>query len=189
MLDKFIECLEDRNFNLLIISGSPPKEVLEETWQGLYMEFNDLMQDENHSIITDLVDRINITNAKIKWGGAVIQYLQHEYRDDIMQMLSKFGINIKLDPNNEAQYFKGLKLIVTRVKEWMLDVEEARVELSRVQEQQVSSGTNYDFFFDSLIELSKFNGYAIKAHEITVSQFTKMVQRLKKVNMAKQLKH
>lgn len=184
-----MECFCGKNFGVLVISGKPPAEVVISTWEQIYGEFNDQLKDENHLYIRETVDKINILTGKIEFCRAVIKYLQSEYRDDIMDMLKKVGIDIKLNPDNEVEYYKGLNRIITRTKKLMIDLEECHIELSRAQESQVKEGTNYDFFYDTLNAISKFNGYAVKPKDIVVSQFTKMITRLKEANQKQQLRN
>lgn len=188
-LDKFIECFCDNNYEVLIISGNPPTEELLLAWRELYSEFTDMMKDENHMYIRDTVDKINIITGKIEFGKAVIKYLQSEFREDIVSMLKSLGISIKLNPDNLVEYFKGVKRIVVQVKKWMVDLEECHIELSRAQEKNIQEGTNYDFFYDTLNAISKYNGYAVKPCDIVVAQFCKMVLRLKEANQKQQLKN
>lgn len=186
-LNLFRECYCENNLQALIIKGHPPLTELQNAWEKLYEEFNDLRKGDNYQASTDKIYEINKLRLKIEFTQKVLQLFQSSvYSKDVNEKLKAIGINIDLNPDNEKDFYTGVKKIVSKVKKWYTDLEELRVELGNIQVNEVQDYSINDYFDDTLDAISKFNGYRVKETDVTVAQFLRMDNRLKEYNKRKE---
>lgn len=187
-LEIFMHCFCRRELQRLVKQGSPPIEILLLTWENLYKEFNELRSDDVYKENTDKVTEVNKLVLKIEFAKLVIQLFKNKfYSAEVNDMLRKIGIDIQLNPDDEKLFIKGLERVNTRLKKWMVDVEELHIEIANLQQGHVDDFNGYNFFYDTLQALSKFNGYGIKPSDVSVGQFIRMENHLKQANLKQQL--
>lgn len=192
-LDRFILCICEADYKQLVITGEAPDDAVFAMWDKIYLEFQDLMNENDHSVTTDLVGKIDKKVSEFDLLNSIINHLKYEFDNDRVQdlnkILKKLGISIPLKIEDREEYFVALGRIRIRANKWIVDIGELKAQLAKKQQKEVTGKTTnpIDYFEDSLDAISKDQGYNIKANELSTAQFCRKVNKLKEKVKKQQL--
>lgn len=175
-LDRFLDVLYYKDFSRLIIEGNPPEELLKEAWHSIYLQYSEMMQEGGYNELYEKTKEMQALNGRIAFLDGAIQYLQLNYDESVIKMINEMGIALSLTADEDAS--KKLKPVHGRVKRMILDLQRIQKEVAALQETKAAD-TKIDYYEDWLSIMSKSYGYAVKAKDITVTQF---VRNLKRIN-------
>ena len=102
MMDKFILCITEQRYAVLIIEGEPPAEVLEEAWNHIYALYLDAIDDAETFYVLQLQMDIARLNYKIVCVERLAEVLDKVvYTEGLVKLLGGFGVtttNLKPGP-------------------------------------------------------------------------------------------
>lgn len=178
-LDRFLDCLFDKDLQQLVIEGNPPTEVLEDAWQHIYLEYLELSQSKSYNESFEKSKEINKLRAQLAMVDNICLYLQIQYDSSMVEMLDKLGLKSGITGNETApQLFVKLKLVITKAKKWLVQIEKKRSELETLQENTKEVIDGRGAFDDTLGALTMFMKVYVKASDYTVSRYCRDVQRM-----------
>lgn len=179
-LEKFLDCLYDQEYTSLIISN-PDKEkisseVLQDHWNIIYLLYWQIASGGIDNPIVACIKEIEEINAKLVFVDAAVIHLASTFDQDVVDMLNKMGLRCKL--KKEDSPWKQLYAVTNRARRWVIDQGEIRARLTRLQEEQAAKGSQREEFDEAIIAISKYQGYGVKACDITVAQYLKVMKRM-----------
>lgn len=175
MLDRFLNCLYDQEYLGLIIEGEATEGELLEAWNKIYLLYNNAASGGEDNPMVMKIKEVQSLNAKITFVDGAVKLLSLSYDEQLVDILNYYGLQCDLKPNEEP--YSKLNIIITRAKRWVVEMKEAQNELSGMQSVE-TAGMSRDSFDECLISLSKYQGYGVRASEISVSQYLKTMKRM-----------
>jgi hypothetical protein len=165
-LDEFIDCLVNGNLRRLARSGNPTDEELQAAWEMLYSEYAERSGSTSHVYMFSLIKSISVLRAKL-------MAVQNTVQSGNVEALSKLG------------YTGDLKKIIARVKLESVELQGKEKELKKIQESASGEKASENDFTRWIISVSKFMGYRIDRHEVTVAEFLEMNREWEETSKAK----
>jgi len=194
MLDRFIDCLENDDYNRLIVNEGDfaTPERLASTWEKVYTQFAELSADGTYNQVYELSKEIDDLRCKIYLTDGCIYHLRLEYSKPLIDILN--GLSLMCDiveKDSGPQLESKLQAIQGRAKKWLMKLKEKRKQLSVLQEENTGK-MDRKYFDNELDNLTKYQGVFISDTTITVSRFlrlrNKMYAEFKKKEMEEKLK-
>jgi hypothetical protein len=172
-LDEFIDCLINGNLLRLVREGESAEAELQAAWATLYQEYMNQRGGEKNKYLFSLYKRTMILSAKLK---AARMILDEEAPDEEKIALLK-----------QVDYTGNINGIVSKIKRDTVMLTGAINELNRAKE----GGDSEDRMMESdftrwIISVSKFMGYRIDRHKVTVAEFLEMNREFEETIKAKE---
>lgn len=181
-LVKFLDCLFDDDLGVLIISGSPSKEQLQEAWNKIYLEYCTLIQDRSYNELFEKSKEVVVLQAKISLVDSIVKNLCLAYDPVLVKMLDNLGLKSKVLPEDDGDVLQSkLEAVITRARRWITQLDIKNDELQKLRKKNENSKGGREVFDDYLGNLSKFNGYYVNEREITVGRFCRDLNRMNEV--------
>lgn len=181
-LDVFLDCLFDKEYSRLIIEGYAPDEALVNTWQNLYAEYCQLTQNEGLSEHLEALQECNGTMGLITLIDGIIMALDSfYYSQELVDILEALGLkpNISIDDTEEQRRNK-LHRVAVRAKKLVAKYNAEKERLDAIEKENTAKSGSRADYDELLASISKEQGYHVKATDITVAQFVRMTDRLKR---------
>lgn len=179
-LDVFLDCLFDKQYHRLIISGEQGEESLLNIWQNLYMQYCQMAGSDELDYHLQLTLEVNTALSTIALVDGVVSALSVCYSTDLVNLLEALQLKpgISLEDAEELRLEK-LQKVITRAKRYVVVYDSKKKELEALEarnEKNRGSRAHYD---DMLSALSRHNGYHVKPADITVARFVRESKRLR----------
>lgn len=175
LLSKFIACLCKQEYTQLVIDGEATLPDLLEAWSNLYAQFLDLMGDSESEYMLQLQKEIGLLTFKISTVQSILEVLWIIHDDRLVEVLKAFGFDTRKLTRDNGEYRKELTRISNRLAKFRLRLQERTNELIAYQdskgEGEEKETINETYFTKQLARLSRFQGYRLRANEITVAEF------------------
>lgn len=171
MLWNFIQCLIKSDLKHLKKSkGFIKQSKLKLHWEKIFSEYMDRSGDNTQVFLLGSMKEYSILINKIKLIDASIEQLSHEYNEIIAENLKKLGFIVKKS-DDRAEYIKGLKIIQSKAKMFVLRANKIKSELDSFNENAGSKEVKESDFNETLLLMSKNQGYQITSKTISVVDF------------------
>jgi hypothetical protein len=174
-LDKFMDCLFDRDYSGLIIQGHPTKTQLQEAWGKIYLHYCELSETAQSPMV-EKIKQVQYLAARVELGRGIASHLEQVYDAELVDMIRQLGVpGVECQPGDDRR--ATVKLMLAYVKRWATDKDVAQRELDELQSQQ-GAKIGREYFDDWLEALSAARRYAVRAVDITVAQFVRATRKL-----------
>jgi len=178
-MDKFIECLVNKNYSCLILSGQYLSEELERIWTDVFYEYCDLTNSKDYQLMLKYMKSISINEAKLTVINLCLIVLSHSYNQECVDLLKKYGYNYKFDESDNESFLKDLQNVQNTSKMAVINLQNDRKQLEKITDKKQSSIKESDF--DKIfISLSKYMGYPVRKRDLTVSEYCSMINVINK---------
>lgn len=181
MLDRFIQIIAEGDLKLLIISGKPSQELLEETWSNIYADYIGLIRDDGAKEMYKAQRDIIQWQNKFDRIEMIVQLLAKRPFTGLIELLKKMGYSYAFNYNDMASYWADLNAVYQRSKTLLSQIVLRKKDLDRLQEKDAKAEKvePVDQFDIMLISLSEHYKYEVQPHNLTVARFAKMMNRVK----------
>jgi hypothetical protein len=188
-LDVFIDTHCDDNLQLLVIEGDVPRETLQDTWQKMFDDFLDKMQDEDGAYLKDQIKHLNLLRTKIETVVTIVQYVRWlldvnisvELDDMLAELVSWTGLPVQLNQADKPGCFRMLDMVMAHVTTWKVEGEQMRQEVEKdTAGMEGRDLMDRDYFDQMIVALSIGNKFKVNRQETTVGEFVIMVQALRR---------
>jgi hypothetical protein len=180
-LNRFLDCLFDKDYDGLIIKGDPPEHDKLTAWHQIYMEYVQLTTDGSGNELYDSTIKMNYLSGKIFVVDKIIKHLYISYNPDLIKVLRYYGVDCGITDKDDAEKrYEKLKQVVGRVKRWITDLDILKKEFENLQLEHSDKSGGYDYFEDSLTNLSIFRKTTITSKDISVRQFVKGLKSIER---------
>lgn len=178
-MDKFIICFVDGDLTPLIISGTPTQQELAEAWRNIKEEYTELVRNEDQQHTNDLNAEVIVLQNKIFRINMCVEALKHVYTSDLVEELREQHMPFDYNPDYPEQYYRDLEKTIERSRGLYLKLKLKQDELSEWYEQQMNSKAEVsrEQFDIVLAALTEANGFMVDETKITVTQYTRMLNR------------
>jgi len=175
MLNNFVKILTHGELSLLIIEGEVNLTDLQNAWNKIYSEYCNLSQSKSYSYIFKLSKETAILRCKILAVKSALQSIVYCENDEAIDILKQ--CKYKYDKENKD---KSINIILSLLKTDEVRLSLKEKELNDFNKSQITNKKiNESDFTDSLITLSKYIGYHVKATEITVLEYITLSNQYK----------
>jgi hypothetical protein len=178
-LNKFIDCLVDKNLYAIVISGEPDKEQLRQAWENILMEYNDAMGDGEDKMYWQMFKDVEVLRITMKEIDIDIQILSlqydKKYADDLNNLLDS---DFAFDTSDMEKYHNELKRCGNRSKGILIQYELKKGQFEEIKKknEETNFKVSREYFQSILITLSDHAKYEI-TDKIPVFQFCERVKR------------
>lgn len=184
-LNRFIDCMVDKNLYALVISGAPTKEQLAKAWSDIRMEYTDKIADHEYRVYLDLFKEINVIKNNMDQVNELINLLKYNYVKQFADRLNRLLItNFVFDVEKPAEYDKLLQRCynMTGGLRLRLDVQILNFQAIEAKHKDHKAPTR-DYYLSLLITLSDNAGYALPEN-MTTFEFCERMARAHRKNEA-----
>jgi len=178
-LDVFIDCLVNKNLVRLVRAGKATSRELSEAWEQLFSEYCELSGSPKYQHMLNLLRQMGGMKSKILSVKLCITVLESRHSEKCIQVLKRFGYKHHFNPGDQEAYYKDLKAVATKIKSTELALDQAEKEYTKLIEKTGEKITEQQFD-EALLDLSKYMGYRIDKHQITVAEYVLMIKRMNK---------
>jgi hypothetical protein len=180
-MDKFINCLCKQNYSCLVVSGEFSDNEKFEAWQDIFYQYCDLLNTNEYKIMLKLMKSIGINEAKLIAINLCLIVLSHNYNQECIDILKKYGYNYAYNFDDKEQYLKDLQNVQSinkGVKMNLLNDEKNLERLTDKKKKQVRA-SDFDEIFISLNSRLKF-GFKITKQNTTIAEYCSMINVINK---------
>jgi uncharacterized protein YihD (DUF1040 family) len=175
-LTVYIKCQVAESWQHLVLSGNPPTAAIEDAGLTIHSEFSQMVGGVQITALINRAKAINILASKIERVQILIDIARQVQYENTCADLADEGYTI--DPYAETEvYLKQVEKANSRLKS-----ERLRLDMLMSERPEAKNGkekvTEADFI-QTLAEISKHEGYAVRMNDITVLQYAVHVKRLK----------
>lgn len=183
-LDTFLRILFRQEYDLLLVSGSCSKEVVEAQWHKIYAQYVDLLDDPGQKDIYNCIKDIYIWKAKFERVEILVQLLSIGYYPPLVEELRKMGYSYAFDFENDLSGYKAdLLAVYNRAKTLLVQINNRKKDLERLQVRSKGQEQGMADFDMTLIALSEHFKYSVRPSDITVSQYALMIKQVREYAM------
>lgn len=185
-LKAFRLCIVHKDYSGIVQEGDPSIEQLADAWALLYAQFVDLSENLDTEYLLGLQKEIELLNYRITLSAAALKLLSITHDERLVEILKAFRHQVKFLTLGNAKYEWNLRDIEATLANWQNRLELKEKELSDFSASKEGESISDDYFFNALIRLSRFMGYALKEDHLTTGEFLRMN---KEYNSFHQKKH
>lgn len=175
-LDRFIDCLIDNDLSRLVIKGEVNQSILQHTWDEINIEYIELNQSNDSIYSLGLQKDIALLSDEIQRVEEVLFLLSPAmrpyclgYENELVGFLRYYGYKQVIDFNSD--YSRVLIAIQNKLNPKKLRLDSRIQELTNYLESKSTGKADRKLFETNLIRMSRFQGYAIRAKDITVTEY------------------
>ncbi len=176
----FINCLVEDNLSLLIITGTPTPDQLEDAWEKISDEYTTALGDNEFKLCLILQKEVAQLTTSFKLVHYAVGILQMVYYKELAEELNKLlGTAYHFDVKNPKAYKRELQLCLSKAKQYKmkLDIKSKNLEVIESKQKGKSQKPTKAYFQSILISLSDHAKYAIP-DTITVYEYCERIRRL-----------
>lgn len=168
---KLIALIKALCYDDLSSLGTAPLEELQKVWWNIYTEFIQLSDEPDIRLALRLTRSIyEMKYRKIKIE-CMVAYLAVKWDEDLVNELRRKGYRYKFDYNRPTEYTRDLKLILSRLKRYEIDIEIFQAELTAIEQKNTGAKVSEAYFTKTLVRLGNHNKYRIDREVITVAEY------------------
>lgn len=184
-LDRFITCYCDDDLTGLVISGKPPTEELQLAWDPILEDFSRRMATAEYTEIEDLTKEINLMKTCYNAVKTIVELLKFFPIQEVVDLTSPsldfcLGFHYPLDLSDKAVFLMQLEGAMGHATPFYTEAMAMQVQLPKVKPEDTPKKVTHEFFDEVIVALSRYNKYKISKRETTVSEFTAMVQDMRR---------
>lgn len=174
-LNLFIQCIIDGNIKALIISGDPTDDQLYEAWAGIYYEYVDLNANNEQLYFGILKKEIAILNWTILTVEQSLYFYTIEPRKELVDIIVDNGFEFTFLPEDPQININEAMLITNQLSPMKMRLKMKQQELKDYTENRENDHVDAQHFNKMLLRLGKYQGYSIKAKDISVAEYVGMI--------------
>lgn len=181
-LDRLITCLCDDDLSALIITGNPPADLLQDTWNEIHDDFNEKLQSDEYEDIKELNKEINLYTTKYNAIRTIVQLWQTMWHMPEHEEVIEFclGFPLELDLSDKVAYDQALEEALGYAARFFSEAEALRMQLPEPPAAGTAKKVTREYFDGELVALSRFNKYKISKFDTTGGEFVAMVQDMRR---------
>lgn len=174
-LSRFITCLCDNDYSVMLIDGEATEEELQQAWAKIYDEYLDLTSKNNNNEFLFLWNEYESLFYKHTVIEQCVELLKWWHDENLVGILKQHGYNFPFNPEDTERYWKDLERVVTRSKKLLLDMKVRKEQLDAIQSASSGAKIDRNYFDTILVVLSKFSQYHIDEEKTTVGRYVNML--------------
>ena len=180
-LDIFLECLFDKDFTRLCISGIPTDEDILKAWETIYLEYAEIINDGSHNELYDKTIEINYLTTKVFIIDKIITHFKLSHNEDLEQILNFYGVKSGiLESDSTEERFKKCEIVIAKSKRWITQLDILRKEYEALQDQGTTVKSGREQFEDNLSGISTYRKYTVLEKDINVRQYVKALKSMER---------
>jgi len=188
--ENFVLVLTEGELAPLIISGEPPIDELVLAWQNITEEYSDAIRVGKSKNVFDCLKKIERTRTHIKIIESAAQYLQQRaefvkehlpwetniYHDpEVASSVSELGYTLIKPAESFEEYLTQIERVRTEARTLVVLLQQYENEFRILSPDSEAVKRDYQSYMRELVMLSRFQGYPLKAKEITVSDYCNII--------------
>jgi hypothetical protein len=168
--------LNTGTLDLLVRAGNPDAAVVIQVWESILGEYYEVIKTDKSDNIFFVYKKIKHLEWKLTIISNSLEYLKHVWSADIANLLLELGYDYVQDLPDREQYLKQVYGIETEAKFLVVQLNQYNNEYQVL----CPAGSNntqrtYMDYAKEMQILSKFMGYRIDPHVVTVYEFCTIV--------------
>lgn len=175
-LNRFIDCLIDNDLKSLVISGVPSEQQLISAWENIYIEYISLNQSAESLYSIGIQKEVTLISDEISRVEEILYLLSPQMlpfcngrENELVQILREYGYKQSFDFTTD--YSRTINAIRSRLNPKKLRLDSRLNEMAEYVKSKSTGKPSRSVFDTNLIRMSRFQGYAIRAKDITVSEY------------------
>lgn len=177
LLENFIKCLLNSDTSFLVKKKGilrAKKDIAHHRWLEIYQEFTDAGESYESVAYLSLLKQRTILNNRIDVLENGLKSLTYGYSADLVAALKSIGLKINI---RKESLGKDLERAIKYLKSMVGTLSRIDRNLAPFLEGEAMKEGDFE---EVLAVLSKFQGYRLRADEITVSEYIHVLNSYKK---------
>lgn len=177
-LERFIRCLCNEEYSLLVRTGTAPEHILQQAWEKIYCEYVELDGSTHTLYLNQLRRDLMLIGCKIDRVITIVNVLDLAPNEQMIAELKELRPPFKYNYKDMVQYRKDLVGTIHWLAPWRLEYSKLEKELDvLLKANEGGAKINRSYFDNALARLSKYNRYQVHANNLTVREFVIMLQQ------------
>lgn len=172
-LYKFIKIACEGNLLELVISGKPSLSDLLSTWNTIFEEFIDGMQDKKGQDRVKMMTELDKLKCDYQFIQLAVKRLEFGPADWVIDLLrSRIRVTGEFNPEDQAGYFRDLQVVLNRSNRMQQQIAEMEAHL-KITENKTEKSTppNYKQFDTIIAQVSVFSKFHINRLTVMTGEF------------------
>ncbi len=171
-----IDCICKGDMKRLIIEGEPSFELLEETWDNLYIEFCDITGNNKG---LRMARDIKYLESKLYNCLNCLNDLKTKYSPDCIKILHDYGYKQKFNPDDSESYVNDIKAIEMQLDAVVTTINLAKKYYNMEVPVKPKKLTERDFY-ETLTAINNHNKNQVNMEDLTAYEFALLYSAFKK---------
>jgi hypothetical protein len=196
-LHRFIDCYCDENYHSLIISGTPPDDVLKSTWETILNEYSEKIGSHEYKLYKAVLKEIFEYRITIDQIHNAVEFLQVVYSEYLCKELNQLlNIDCRFNFQDQKSYQEELKKCLRRCNGIQMKYDLKQIQFQALKEKYEKDADknkkpDRESFISILITLSDHVKYQINdlimcsEYVERIKRFTLHAQHLQSINSKK----
>jgi hypothetical protein len=173
--EAFVQIMIEDELRHLVISGNPPVDELVSAWNAIATEYSEAIRSAKSQSIFECYKKIILLQARIQIVDSAILLLTERYDEEVAWILFNMGYPLIVPHNDRAAYLKNVERVRTEAKTLVVILTQYVNEYKMLSPDGPEIKKDYQSYLDELAVLSKYQGYALRMTDITVSEYCSIV--------------
>jgi len=194
-LDIYVDCWIDSDLKGLIISGNAPQELLQKTWDKIFLQSLKLSQTGTYNEAFEILKEIDDCNAKLAIVETCVKHFSIcnergiENDMELVKILNSLALrcNVLAEDRGEVLIHK-LNAVIGRAKKWVDKINTLRQTMEKIKAGKEEGKIDRKYFDNWLDCIGEHKGYHINAEEITVSRFYNSIAQIRERSQKEEIK-
>jgi hypothetical protein len=187
-LDKFIVCVCDENYHVLVKKNGVKEWQIKKAWDKIYDEYLTILKDREQTYVMQLSRDVELLEFKLNIINFCIKYLDiknsmnEETDNEVLEVLKQFiPIFYDLNDIDREDYINKLQVFINYSKRFIVELENKSIELEKLIPRNKKKIERE--YFDRLItQVSRYVKYQVSKYTISVSEFANLLADLRTYN-------
>ncbi len=194
----FMQCVFQKNYRVLLLSGDASDEQLHDAWNVLYEEYAGLTGNDTYARMIGIMQEIIRLNGKYMTVKACLAVLAIRYDDETAANLKKIGYNTKLTDKmfhdwitgRSNEYHRGLMILQSNAKNIELQIKTKYDELQKIEHENkpTKKEVKEADFLQNMSVISKHMGFRIDINTCSIAEYATYQRQYHKYYESEMLK-
>lgn len=174
----FIDIVCNEDYQLLVINGKADHEQQLDTWQKIYSQYLDLLEDSETIYILEQTSDLSLLAQKINEIEFSLYFLSANYDSRLVNIIRKNGISVNLNAEDQQNYLTEIKRIKGRLAPLKFQLQELSSEVASYHRSNRDTYVaERKSFYLILQKLARYQKVAvINPKEISTGQYVIMLK-------------
>ncbi len=172
----FLDIIDTKNLELLVIAGEASEEVLQETWENIYAAYYDALNSDKENTETTEAKDLAINYNKISRARVLLDAIASiGPNETLINELYDFGYN--LPANNTKNIDNIIKLFTANHKRDYINLQ-ITTKLSEEEQQEITV-IDVNYYMETIAIIMTSLKCGIDIHTLTLGLYVALIKQYK----------
>ena len=170
-IDTFIQCLFRKNYNVLILSGTPYIEEIKNQWNVLYEQYVQSVGNPIYEQIRDNLSQLVKLQSDLLIIRTALVGFSLGYNNELAGNLTKIGINLTFDISNMTEFSRNITILISKAKSKEVKIAMIQNQVEKLEKDSNHTQATEADFRDGITTISRYMGFIINPNIVDMNQY------------------